>query len=84
MEITRSNNIIINDIMYSCSIVITSLKKNGDGITAQLFTLFFSLTLAYIIHYFTKYVNIIRTYFNIGTSETAVPYKEKFNFIKIY
>ena len=40
MEITRSNNIIINDIMYSCSMVITSLKKNGDGITAQLFTLF--------------------------------------------
>ena len=35
MEITKSNKIIINDIMYSLSIAITSFRGD-DGITAQL------------------------------------------------
>ena len=35
MEITKSNRIIINEIMYSLSIAITSFLGD-DGITAQL------------------------------------------------
>ena len=35
MEITKSNKIIINDIMYSLSIAITSFRGD-DGITARL------------------------------------------------
>ena len=35
MEITKSNKISINDIMYSLSIAITSFRGD-DGITAQL------------------------------------------------
>ena len=57
MEITKSKRIIINEIMYSLSIAITSFQGD-DGITAQLLHCFQS----YLLTDFSD-KNNIQTYF---------------------
>ena len=51
MEITKSNKIIIKDIMYSLSIAITSFERD-DSITARLYA---CIGLA-LIHYTTYFI----------------------------
>ena len=51
MEITKSNRIIINVIMYSLSIAITSFTRD-DGITAQLLHCFWSYPFTIIPYVF--------------------------------
>ena len=62
MEITKSNRIIINDIMYSLSIAITPFARD-DGITAQLLRLFWSYPIN-IIPQFYNFCNM--TFFNLS------------------
>ena len=65
MEITKSNRIIINDIMYSLSIATTSLHGD-DSITAQLLRLFRSYLLSdFPTKILYNIFDIISTFFTI-------------------